>query len=103
MRALKATRDALKISGDMDNLMCNLIITAMQGKTDDLNYYLYNKGVADTAANGDRCLWTFNVVTKTWNTTDPKYSGRGEMTTEDVDDIIRIFRSELYTDTDENS
>lgn len=96
LRALKSVHDALPESRmEVQNIMCNLIIKVMCGKCSDASFYLYNKDECTKMADHDNWSWSFNIDTRSWTTTDPKFEGR-RLTIEEVDAYIKERRPCLY-------
>jgi hypothetical protein len=95
MRALKCLHEAVEGSrAEASNVLCNLVVRVMEGMTHDSSYYLYRDD--DGAADGDNWTWTYDITEEMWTTTHPRYTGRKKMTRDEVDDIVRSQRPEIY-------
>lgn len=75
--AITATHRALERSRmEVSNILCNIIVTLMEGRCRDSSYYVYNDGEAEGMADWDNWTWTLDISDMTWTTTMPCLAGR---------------------------
>ncbi|MCQ2085483.1 MAG: hypothetical protein MJZ21_04980 [archaeon] len=97
LRAIKVMNDLVREdkSNDINNLMCNFVVTVMGGETQQYSYYLHNLGELHRIADGDNYEWLINTATRTWTTTDPEFRDM-TLTLDEADDHVRKTRPCLY-------
>ena len=57
----------------MENLFCNFIVAMMGGIQNPYNHYVYNHGEAEGMADWDNYTWTYDMKTKQWTSTNPRF------------------------------
>lgn len=82
--AISAVEKAIGESrrGDVQNLMCNVVLEAMDRSPQEYSFYLENHG-GPKHGDLDRGTWTWNIKTEMWTWEGRDYrTGSGEFTRE---------------------
>lgn len=97
LRAVKVLNDLVRKEehNGIHSLLCNFIVSVMEGREHPYSFYLYNHGEAERSADWDNYTWTFNTQTMTWTATVPELKGRN-LTIDESDDYVRRERPCLY-------
>lgn len=97
LRAVKVMNDLCRGREDngINSMMCNFIVTVMDGTPQRYSYYLYSHGETDGMADWDNYTWRLNVSSGRWITTDPRV-GKESLTLDEADAYVRCARPSLY-------
>ncbi len=93
LRAVKTMNDLCRRREDngINSLMCNFLVTVMEGRPRRYSYYLYSHGETDGMADWDNYTWCLNASTGTWTTTDPRI-GKESLTLDEADEYVKSAR-----------
>ncbi len=85
---LDAVRLAVRSSrNDPRNVICNVVVEAMDFGLRDSGFYLFNDGECEGIADLNWCNWTLDIRSMTWTTNYPGLEGR-ELTTEEALELL---------------